>query len=69
MSTISTFQGFKSEWSTVKDDHLWIGGLGRNYKTTLAFSEGINVGTLYVQKKSLEQNKKTTQNLVSTVTI
>jgi len=22
-------KGFKSEWSTVKDDHLWIGGLGK----------------------------------------
>ena len=27
-------QGFKAEWMAVKDMHLWIGGLGKEWTTT-----------------------------------
>ena len=26
--------GFKCEWMTVKDQHLWVGGLGKEWTTT-----------------------------------
>lgn len=27
-------KGFKGEWMTVKDDDLWVGGLGKEWTTT-----------------------------------
>lgn len=34
MSSISSFLGFKCEWATVKDKHLYVGGLGKEWTTT-----------------------------------
>jgi len=41
-------KGFKSEWSTVKDDHLWIGGLGKEWTTP--GGDVINTHPMYVKK-------------------
>jgi len=41
-------KGFKSEWSTVKDDHLWIGGLGKEWTTP--GGDIINTHPMYVKK-------------------
>jgi hypothetical protein len=29
INPVTLFQGFKAEWSTVKGNDLWVGGLGK----------------------------------------
>jgi len=43
-------KGFKSEWSTVKDDHLWIGGLGKEWTTP--DGQVLNTHPMFVKKIS-----------------
>lgn len=33
-SLLSLFLGFKAEWLAVKDEHLYVGGLGKEWTTT-----------------------------------
>lgn len=31
--SLSPLQGFKIEWMAVKDNHLWVGGIGKDWTT------------------------------------
>jgi soluble calcium-activated nucleotidase 1 len=42
--------GFKCEWATVKDNHLFVGGLGKEWTTPTG--EVINFNPMYVKKVS-----------------
>ncbi|VDN32070.1 unnamed protein product [Gongylonema pulchrum] len=48
----STAKGFKGEWMTVKDDDLWVGGLGKEWTTT----EGVfvNFNPMWVKRVTRE---------------
>ena len=37
---VMVVQGFKIEWMTVKDDMLWVGGLGRHWTSTTGGAHG-----------------------------
>lgn len=43
-------KGFKGEWSTVKDEHLYVGGLGKEWTTSVG--EVLNFHPMYVKKIS-----------------
>ena len=43
-------QVFKSEWSTVKGDHLWVGGLGKEWTTP--DGKVLNTHPMFVKKIS-----------------
>ena len=36
------FSGFKSEWATVKDECLWVGGLGKEWTTLTGVFQNLN---------------------------
>jgi len=44
------FEGFKSEWATVKDQQLYIGGLGKEWTSTKG--EVLNINPQYVKRVS-----------------
>jgi len=43
-------KGFKCEWATVKEDHLWVGGLGKDWTTPEG--EFVNYNPQFVKKIS-----------------
>lgn len=42
----NTTKGFKSEWLTVRNSHLYVGGLGKEWTTTTG--EFVNYNPMYV---------------------
>ena len=45
-------KGFKCEWMTVKDQHLYVGGLGKEWTTTTG--DVINFNPMFVKKISMK---------------